>query len=152
MNRTLFDCGICKSVELKNGCLLDITPMMEKTAGLSTSSDVKCNCCGKTFKCQQYLEGHMKVKHPTAQNDTQEGSKNGSMLANLNEVDVRSSLLEDSPQDADIVQEAEAPIFIENRGSVANKRRGSTKPTQSNLKRKPWIFQILSNHQEISIT
>ena len=152
MNRTLFDCGICKSVELKNGCLLDITPMMEKTAGLSTSSDVKCNCCGKTFKCQQYLEGHMKVKHPTAQNDTQEGSKNGSMLANLNEVDVRSSLLENSPQDADIVQEAEAPIVIENRGSVANKRRGSTKPAQSNSKRKPWIFQILSNHQEITIT
>ena len=63
----------------------------------------------------------MKFKHPTAHNDTQEGSKNGSMLANLNETDVRSSLLEDSPQDPDIVQEAEAPIVIDNRGSHANK-------------------------------
>lgn len=43
------------------------------------------------------------------------------MLANLKEVDVRSSLLEDSPQDADIVQEAEAPIVIDNRESLANK-------------------------------
>lgn len=43
------------------------------------------------------------------------------MLANLKEVDVRSSLLEDSPQDADIVQEAEAPTVIDNRGSLANK-------------------------------
>lgn len=75
MNRTLFDGGVRQSVELKNGCLLDITSTMEKTAELSKSSDVKCNCCGKTFKGQQYIEGHMKFKHPTAQNDTQEGSK-----------------------------------------------------------------------------
>ena len=62
MNRTLFDCGVRKSVEMKNGFLRDITPMMKKTTGLSKSADVKCNCCGKTFKRQQYLEGHMKFK------------------------------------------------------------------------------------------
>lgn len=65
--------------------------------------------------------GPHEIQDLTAKNDTREGSKKGSMLANLKEVDVRSSLLEDSPQDADIVQEAEAPIVIDNRRSLANK-------------------------------
>lgn len=118
---------------------------MEKTAGLSKSSDVKCDCCGKTFKGQQYLEGHMKFKHPTAHNDTQKDSKNGRMLANLNETDVRSSLLEDSPQDADIVQEAEAPIVIDNRGSLANKRRGSTKRKSYTVEFKKETLDLLDS-------
>ena len=43
MNRTLFDCGVRKSVELNNGSLPDIKPTMENTATLSKSYDVKCS-------------------------------------------------------------------------------------------------------------
>ena len=53
MNRTLFDCGVRKKVELKNGCMLDITPTMEKTAEKSKSAEVKCNVCGKSLRGQQ---------------------------------------------------------------------------------------------------
>ena len=41
MNRTLFDCGLRKSVELKDGRLYDVTSTLEKTVKLS-SATVKC--------------------------------------------------------------------------------------------------------------
>ena len=82
MNRTLFDCGVRKKVELKNGCMVDITPTMEKTAEISKSAEVKCNVCGKSFRGQQYLDSHMKFKHPMTEN-SHEGSKKGSKQENM---------------------------------------------------------------------
>ena len=67
------------------------------------------------------------------------------MLANLKEVDVRSSLLEDSPQDADIVQEAEAPIVIDNRESLANKWRGSAKRKSYTVEFKKKTLDVLDS-------
>lgn len=61
MNRTLFACGLRKSVELKDGKLYDITETLEKTVELN-SATVKC---GKSFKGQQYLDSHVQIKHPT---------------------------------------------------------------------------------------
>lgn len=44
MNRTLFDCGFKKNVELKNGGLYDITETLQKPVKMSTS-DFKCQKC-----------------------------------------------------------------------------------------------------------
>jgi len=120
MNRTLFDCGFRKSVELKNGCLLDITPTMVKMAELSKSSVVKCNFCGKSLRGQQYVDSHMKFKHSTTEN-SHEGSKQESMFANVQEADVGCSLPEASQP------ESNDPIVIDSNESLANKRRGSEK-------------------------
>ena len=95
MNRTLFDCGVRKKVELKNGCMLDITPTMEKTAERSKSAEVKCNVCGKSFRGQQYLDSHMKFKHPMTEN-SHEGSKQENMFASQKEADAHCSLPEAS--------------------------------------------------------
>ena len=49
MNRTLFECGLRKSVELKDGRVYVITSTLEKTVKLS-SAKVKCKHCDRWFK------------------------------------------------------------------------------------------------------
>lgn len=122
MNRTLFDCGVRKSVELKNGSLLDITSTMKKTAMLTKSYDVQCSCCGKAFNGQQYLDSHMKFKHPssTAEN-SHEGQQHRDISPNQKEADVPCSVLDDSPPEAPY-----DPIIV-NEESLGKKRRGSEK-------------------------
>ena len=122
MNRTLFDCGVRKKVELKNGCMLDITPTMEKTAEISKSAEVKCNVCGKSFRGQQYLDSHMKFKHPMTEN-SHEGSKQENMFANRKEADAHCSLPEASQSGSN------DPIVLDSNEveSLGNKRRGSKK-------------------------
>ena len=49
MNPTLFDFGVRKSVELKDGRVYVITSTLEKTVKLS-SAKVKCKHCDRSFK------------------------------------------------------------------------------------------------------
>ena len=44
MNRTLFDCGFKKEVELKNGKLYDVTATLPKAVQKQTY-DFKCGIC-----------------------------------------------------------------------------------------------------------
>ena len=62
MNRTLFDCGIKRKVEARNGELFDITATLPKTVGLS-SKLVKCHHCNESFAGQKYLNSHVRFKH-----------------------------------------------------------------------------------------
>ena len=62
VNRILFNCGLRKSVELKDGRPYDITSTLEKTVQLSCAT-VKCKHCEKLFKVQQYLDSHIQLKH-----------------------------------------------------------------------------------------
>ena len=65
MNRTLFECGLRKSVELKDGRVYDITSTLEKTVKRS-SVKVKCKHCDRWFKVQQYLDSCVQFKHPAS--------------------------------------------------------------------------------------
>ena len=65
MNSTLFECGLRKSVELKNGRVYDITSTLEKTVKRS-SVKVKCKHCDRWFKVQQYLDSCVQFKHPAS--------------------------------------------------------------------------------------
>ena len=63
MNRTLFDCGFKKEVELKNGKLYDVTATLPK-AVQKQNCDFQCGICSQTFFRKQHLEMHIKFKHP----------------------------------------------------------------------------------------
>ena len=65
MNRTLFECGLRKSVELKDGRVYDITSTLEKTVKLS-SATVKCKHRDRSFKVEQYSDSHVQFKHPAS--------------------------------------------------------------------------------------
>ena len=65
MNRTLFECGLRKSVELKDGREYDITSTLEKTVKLS-SATVKCKHRDRSFKVEQYSDSHVQFKHPAS--------------------------------------------------------------------------------------
>ena len=65
MNRTLFECGLQKSVELKDGRVYDITSTLEKTVKL-IGATVKCKHRDRSFKVQQYLDSHVQFKHPAS--------------------------------------------------------------------------------------
>ena len=65
MNPTLFDCGLRKSVELKDGRVYVITSTLEKTVKLS-SATVKCKHCDRSFNVRQYLNSHVQFKHPAS--------------------------------------------------------------------------------------
>ena len=75
MNRTLFDCGFKKEVELKNGKLYDVTTTLPKAVQLQTY-DFKCGICSQMFFRRQHLEMHIKFKHP-AKADLQNGHSVG---------------------------------------------------------------------------
>lgn len=75
MNRTLFDCGFKKEVELKNGKLYDVTATLPKAVQKQTY-DFKCGICSQIFFRRQHLEMHIKFKHP-AKADLQNGHSVG---------------------------------------------------------------------------
>ena len=62
MNRTLFDCGFKKEVELKGGQLYDITATLSKSVKLNSKS-LKCDVCQEFFSGKQYLDAHVRFKH-----------------------------------------------------------------------------------------
>ena len=64
MNRTLFDCGIQKKVELRSGDLYDVTEILPKAVKLKYDS-VRCSICSQSFFGKQYLDQHMRFKHPS---------------------------------------------------------------------------------------
>lgn len=64
MNRTLFDCGFQQKVELRNGDLLDVTATLPKAVKLKYDS-VRCSICSQSFFGKQYLDQHMRFKHPS---------------------------------------------------------------------------------------
>ena len=75
MNCTLFDCGLTKSVELKDGTLYEITPTLKKT--VEPSLHVLCNIFRKSFTGKQYFEIHVQFKHknPTATDNPSSSNK-----------------------------------------------------------------------------
>ena len=88
----------------------------------------------------------MKFKHSAVQNDAQQGSKCESTLANPNNTDAPSSMLENCTQGyrpLDAVQEAEASKV--NNGNLANKRRGSTKRTSYTVEFKRKTLDLLDS-------
>jgi hypothetical protein len=62
MNRTLFDCGFKKEVELKGGQLYEITATLSKSVKLNSKS-LKCDVCQEFFTGKQYLDAHVRFKH-----------------------------------------------------------------------------------------
>ncbi|PFX23630.1 hypothetical protein AWC38_SpisGene11812 [Stylophora pistillata] len=78
------------------------------------------SCCGKAFNGQQYLDSHMKFKHPssTAEN-SHEGQQHRDISPNQKEADVPCSVLDDSPPEA-----PNDPIIV-NEESLGKKRRGN---------------------------
>ena len=75
MNRTLFDCGFHKKVEQRSGDLYDITETLHKALKLKYDS-VRCGICSQSFSGKQYLDQHMRFKHPecSADDSVEEGS------------------------------------------------------------------------------
>ena len=73
MNRTLFDCGFKKNVEVKNGGLYDINETLQKHVKM-TASDFQCQKCSQSFYRKQHLEMHTKYKHPDVEVDSMDKS------------------------------------------------------------------------------
>ena len=62
MNRTLFDCGIKKSVETRKGEKFDITSVLPKSVKLP-NKPIECEICKECFASAKYLESHVRWKH-----------------------------------------------------------------------------------------
>ena len=62
MNRTLFDCGIKKSIETRKGEKFDITSVLPKSVKLS-ERPVQCEICKESFSEKKYLDSHVRWKH-----------------------------------------------------------------------------------------
>jgi hypothetical protein len=77
MNRTLFDCGIKMSVELKEGRLYDITKTLRKSVELRSNS-LKRDICEKSFTGEQYLYIHVRnEKYAAAAGNTHRSLSQG---------------------------------------------------------------------------
>lgn len=61
-NRTLFDCGIKKSVETKKGEIFDVTSVLPKFVKLS-NRPIECEICKESFTATKYLDAHIRWKH-----------------------------------------------------------------------------------------
>ena len=105
MNRTLFDCGFKKEVELKNGKLYDVTATLPK-AVQKQNCDFQCGICSQTFFRKQHLEMHIKFKHPVqdqapAKADLQNGhsvGQSGSSAASTCSISLNDLCLEGNSQ------------------------------------------------------
>jgi len=132
MNRTLFDCGLRKSVELKDGRLYNITSTLEKTVKLS-SAPVKCKYCDRLFKGQQYLDSHVQSKDPASAaqnlNSNSSASRNTSTIfVNINNHSGETNMqrMAESQQLEDVPRES-AGVVQGQTQRRSNNRRGSNK-------------------------
>ena len=62
MNRTLFDCGIKKSIETRKGEKFDITSVLPTSVNLP-KKPVECEICNEPFAAKKYLDSHVRWKH-----------------------------------------------------------------------------------------
>ena len=84
MNRTLFDCGFKKNLEVKNGGLYDINETLRKHVKMP-ASDLQCHKCSQSFSRKQHLEIHTKYKHPDVEVDSMDKS---TLALNIDSVDL----------------------------------------------------------------
>lgn len=139
MNRTLFDCGFKKEVELKNGKLYDVTATLPKTVQKQTY-DFKCGICSQTFFRRQHLEMQIKFKHP-AKADLQNGHSicqcvsSAASTSNNSSVDLclqRNS----QPQER---------ITLDRQKESTEKRRGSSKRKSYTVEFKKQTLDLLDS-------
>ena len=67
MNRTLFDCGIMKSIETRKGEKFDITSVLPKSVKLP-ERPVQCEICKESFSEKKYLDSHVNMAAMLASN------------------------------------------------------------------------------------
>ena len=107
MNRTLFDCGFQQKVELRNGDLLDVTATLPKAVKLKYDS-VRCGICSRSFFGKQYLDQHMRFKHPSecsGQESTDQSISLQSSNSPSNDVQEIEERRDDSSRSADEIHE-----------------------------------------------
>ena len=121
MNRTLFSCGLRKSVELKDGRLYDITTTLEKEVNLV---GIKCKHCDRSFKGQQYLDGHVQFKHPNIAEQNSNSNSSESTSTSTIVVNNNTPILAESPNRENVPRESACAA----QGKVqsrSNNRKGS---------------------------
>ena len=126
MNRTLFDCGFKKEVDLKSGKLYDVTATLPKAVQKQTY-DFKCGICSQIFFRRQHLEIHIKFKHPAKpdlQNDHSVGQSGSSATSTSNNSLVHLRLQGNSQPEERITLDKQKK-GTENRGG-SSKRKSST--------------------------
>ena len=62
MNRTLFSCGVKRTVETRSGEEFDVSATYPRSVKLSCKP-VKCDICNQCFTAKKYLETHIRFKH-----------------------------------------------------------------------------------------
>lgn len=107
MNRTLFDCGFKQKVELRNGDLLDVTATLPKAVKVKYDS-VRCGICSQSFFGKQYLDQHMRFKHPSECNGQESTDQSISLQSSnspSNDVQEIEERRDDSSRTADEIHE-----------------------------------------------
>ena len=62
MNRTLFSCGIKRTVTTRKGQEFDVSATFPRSVKL-LRKPVKCDICNESFTAKKYLETHIRFKH-----------------------------------------------------------------------------------------
>ena len=139
MNRTLFDCGFKKEVELKNGKLYDVTATLPKAVQKQTY-DFKCGICSQIFFRRQHLEMHIKFKHP-AKADLQNGhsvGQSGSSAASTSHNSFVDLCLQGNSQ-------PEERITLDKQKKGTENRRGSSKRKSYTVEFKKQTLDLLDS-------
>ncbi len=138
MNRTLFDCGLKKSVELKDGTLYDITPTLKKT--VEPGEPVLCSICHQSFTGKQYFDIHMQFKH---KNSTATDNPSSS-----NKDSVQTDLKQNLPRiviDVESKSQCDGPTNQQNKPKSHEKRRGSAKRKSYSVEFKKQTLDLLDS-------
>ena len=135
MNRTLFDCGFHEKVELRSADLYNITERLHKAVKLKYDS-IRCGICSQSFSGKQYLDQHLRFKHPecSADDGVQEGSD-------------QSTSLQISSTPFNDVQEIEGTIARDDssRTTKGESRRGSSNRKSHTIEFKKQTLDLLDS-------
>ena len=108
-------------VELKDGRLYDITTTLEKEVNLV---GIKCKHCDRSFKGQQYLDGHVQFKHPNIAEQNSNSNSSESTSTSTIVVNNNTPILAESPNLENVPRESACAA----QGKVqshSNNRKGS---------------------------
>ena len=144
MNRTLFSCGIKRTVTTRKGQEFDVSATFPRSVKL-LRKPVKCDICNESFTAKKYLETHIRFKHSSDKESKDE------IRDNKDQTEYRKLHQNEETPTPSSSEQAEQPTVQRKSATIdkEDKRRGQSRRKSYTVAFKLETLKLLDSLTEI---
>lgn len=144
MNRTLFSCGIKRTVTTRKGQEFDVSATFPRSVKL-LRKPVKCDICNESFTAKNYLETHIRFKHSSDKESKDE------IRDNKDQTEYRKLHQNEETPTPSSSEQAEQPTVQRKSATIdkEDKRRGQSRRKSYTVAFKLETLKLLDSLTEI---